>query len=108
MTRHTPGTWAYFYNAEGNYSVYPAKYDRHPRFPKALVAEVITRDKETREADARLIAGAPEMRIALIGAVEAMRATELFMCGLGLETDELNKIVGIIDELLDRIDGTEA
>ena len=45
-----------------------------------------------------------EMRVALINAVEALRATEIFMCGQGLETDELNKIVRTIDELLDRVD----
>ena len=45
-----------------------------------------------------------EMRVALINAVEALRATEVFMCGQGLETDDLNKIVRTIDELLDRVD----
>ncbi len=45
-----------------------------------------------------------EMRVALINAVEALRATELFMCGQGHETDDLNKIVRTIDELLDRVD----
>ena len=45
-----------------------------------------------------------EMRIALIGAVEALRATEVFMCGQGLETNELNLIVRTIDNLLDRIE----
>ena len=45
-----------------------------------------------------------EMRVALIGAVEALRATEIFMCGQGLETNELNLIVRTIDNLLDRIE----
>ena len=45
-----------------------------------------------------------EMRIALINAVETLRATEIFMCGQGLETDELNRIVRTIDDLLDRVD----
>lgn len=45
-----------------------------------------------------------EMRVALINAVEALRATEVFMCGQRLETDDLNKIVRTIDELLDRVD----
>ncbi len=48
-----------------------------------------------------------EMRVALINAVEALRATEVFMCGQGLETDDLNKIVRTIDELLDRVDGDQ-
>lgn len=50
---------------------------------------------------------APEMRAALIGAVEALRATEIFMKGQGLETEDLNEIIAVIDELLNRIDGTE-
>ena len=45
-----------------------------------------------------------EMRVALINAVKTLRATEVFMCGQGLETDDLNKIVRTIDELLDRVD----
>lgn len=45
-----------------------------------------------------------EMRIALTGSVEALRAIEIFMCGQGLETDDLNKIIRTIDELLDRVD----
>ena len=45
-----------------------------------------------------------EMRIALINAVEALRATEIFMCAQGLETDDLNRIVRTIDDLHDRVD----
>lgn len=60
------------------------------------------------EACDRLIDCAPEMYAALVGAAEALRATEAFMCGQGLETDTLNAIIETIDELLNRIDGTEA
>ena len=45
-----------------------------------------------------------EMRVALVNAVETLRATEIFMCAQGLATDELNQIVGTIDDLLDRVD----
>ena len=55
----------------------------------------------------RLIDAAPEMKLALIWAVEALRATEVFMKAQGLDVSELNKIIDVIDELLDRIDGTE-
>ena len=57
--------------------------------------------------EARLIEAASEMHIALIGAVEALRATALFLNSQGLNTSELNEIISVIDELLDRIDGTE-
>ena len=45
-----------------------------------------------------------EMRVALVNAVEALRATEIFMCAQGLETNELHQIIGTIDDLLDRVD----
>lgn len=105
MKGHTPGAWKYFWNANDCYAIYPEGCDRHPRFPKTVIAEVCTRNLETREADARLIASAPEMRIALVNAVEALRATEVFMRGLDMKTDDLNKIIEAIDKLLDRIDG---
>lgn len=48
---------------------------------------------------------AQEMYVALVNAVEALRATEVFMCDQGLETTHLNEIIRTIDELLDRVDG---
>ena len=48
---------------------------------------------------------AREMYVALVNAVEALRATEVFMCGQGLETTHLNEIIRTIDELLDRAGG---
>ena len=105
MNGQVSGAWKYFKNAEGNYSVYPARCGEHKRFPKIVLAEVFTEHAENPEFNARLIAASPEMRIALIGAVEALRATEVFMSGQGLETAEMNKIIEVIDELLDRIDG---
>ena len=50
---------------------------------------------------------AQEMYVALVNAVEALRATEVFMCGQGLETNHLNEIIRTIDELLDRAGGQE-
>lgn len=105
MSGHTPGAWKYFRNEDGYYSVYPARCDEHKRFPKIVLAEVFTEHVRDAEANARLIAGAPEMRIALIGAAEALRATEVFLRGFGEATDEMNKIIEVVDKLLDRIDG---
>ena len=59
------------------------------------------------EAYERLTACAPEMYVALVNAVEALRATEVFMCAQGLETNHLNEIIATIDELLDRAGGQE-
>ena len=50
---------------------------------------------------------AQEMYVALVNAVEALRATEVLMCGQGLETHHLNEIIRTIDELLDRAGGQE-
>ena len=55
----------------------------------------------------RLAAYAQEMYVALVNAVEALRATEVFMCAQGLETKHLNEIIAVIDELLDRAGGQE-
>ena len=108
MNGHTSEAWRYFRNEDGNFSVYPAGCDENPSLPRVIIAEIFAEHFEDAEANARLIAGAPEMRIALIAAVEALRATEIFMRGVSDDTDELNKIIDVIDELLDRIDGTEA
>ena len=107
MNGHTSGAWGYFRNSEGNYSVYPAKCDEHKAFPRIVLAEVFSEHVRDAEANARLIAASPEMHIALVNAVEALRATEVFMCGQGLETMELNRIIDTIDELLDRAGGQE-
>ena len=56
----------------------------------------------------RLITAAPEMRLALMWAVETLKATEIFMKAQGLDVSELNQIIDTIDEILNRIDGTEA
>ena len=101
MNGHVSGAWKYFRNSEGTFSVYPERCDKHPHFPKIVVAEVMT------EQDARLTAASPEMKVALIGAVEALRATEVFMCSQGFATEEMNEIIDIIDELLDRIEGIQ-
>ena len=55
----------------------------------------------------KLATYAQEMYVALVNAVEALRATEVFMCGQGLETNHLNEIIRTIDELLDRAGGQE-
>lgn len=57
------------------------------------------------EANARLIAASPELFTALVWVVEALRGTEIFMAGQGLDTKELDEIVRSANELLERIDG---
>ena len=98
--------WDYVRNYEGNFFI-TAPCDDPKEFPEIAVAEVFSGHAENPEFNARLIAASPEMRIALIGAVEALRATEAFMSGKGLETEALREIVRRIDGLLDRIDGLE-
>lgn len=104
MSNYTPGTWMYFRNADETFSVSPAEcldYD----YERIVIAEVFTDGITEPEANARLIASAPEMKTALVEAIKALMATEVFMRSLGLDTKELNKIIGIIGRLLDRIDG---
>lgn len=93
MSTHTPGAWQYFRNSEGTYTV------TCPFLEDKYIAEVIT-----GEADARLVASAPEMKIALKGALGALIGTKNFMSAQGLNTEYLNEITGIIGELLSRIE----
>ncbi len=101
MSSYTPGTWRYFKNIDGQFSIWPEDtWD-------TKIAEVCTKGIDDPEANARLMASAPEMKIALIEGVELMRGFEVFMCAQGLDTKDLNKAIGIINGLLDRIDGQE-
>lgn len=106
MSNYTPGTWKYFRNADDTFSVFPAEALDNG-YVHTVIAEVFTDGITDPEANARLIASAPEMHTALIGADEALRATEVFMKAQGLDTEKLNAVVEIIDGLLDRIDGQE-
>ena len=101
MSNYTPGTWRYFKNIDGKFSIWPeGTWD-------TKIAEVCTKGIYDPEANARLMASAPEMKVALVEGVELLRGVEVFMLAQRMDTKELNKAIGIIDELLDRIDGTE-
>ncbi len=101
MSGYTPGTWRYFKNIDGKFSIWPeGTWD-------TKIAEVCTKGIYDPRANARLMASAPEMKIALVKSVELLRGFEVFMSALGLDTKELNRAIGIIDGLLDRIDGRE-
>ena len=50
---------------------------------------------------------AQEMYVALVNAVEALRATEVFYECSGLGTNHLNETIRTIDELLNRVDGEQ-
>ena len=97
MRYFPPKAWQYIKNEEGTYSVY--KTDSVSG--KRLVAVAF------REDDARLIASVPEMETALHYAAKTLKATEAFMADKGMETDDLSEIVGVIERLLDRVNGTE-
>lgn len=102
MSVHTPGTWTYVED-DGVFVICPVDENCDDE----VIGCVYINGINDPEANARLIASAPEMHVALIGAVEVLRATEVFMSGQDLETDKLNDIIATIDELLDRIDGQE-
>ena len=103
MNRYTPGAWRYMWDA-GVWKIFTWLGEGH-RKKLTMLAEVLTQNVDDPKANARLIASAPEMYLALVNSLEALRATEVFMCGQGLETDTLNAIICTIDELLDRVDG---
>ena len=78
MNGHTSGAWTTLELIDGRILVLPdwADYDEGGK----PVAEILTREIYEHEANARLIAAAPEMYEALVCAIEALRATEVFMC----------------------------
>ena len=101
--------WIYSHKPSGNFWIYPAEIKDNGEICifRKKIAEVFSDGEDDPEAlkNAKLISTAPEMHFALIGAVKVLKATEIFMSNQGLETDELNKIVRIINNLLDRVDG---
>ena len=97
MRYFPPMAWQYIKNEKGTYSV--SKTDSV--HGKRLVAVAF------REDDARLIASVPEMETALHYAAKTLKATEAFMADKGMETDDMSEIVGVIERLLDRVNGTE-
>lgn len=108
MSTHTPGKWDYISNINGTYSVYSRgerSLDDTYGFGTNILAEVLTEGVIDPEANARLIAAAPELKVSLIGALEALEATAEFMSTINLQTEDLHRITGTISELLDRIDG---
>lgn len=82
--RHTGGRWRYFRNVEGNYTVYPEKCDKHPKFSKIVIAEIYTENVRDGEANARLTATAPEMCEALEDCAELLEQLQSW------ENDELD------------------
>ena len=97
--------WEYRRNSEGTFSVFPADSLTDESYVKTLIAEVLTEGIDDPEANARLISSAPEMYQALIFINETLKATEVFLVGQGLDTQEVNKIISTVDALLSRIDG---
>ena len=104
MSKYTAGAWRYRKETDDTFTIYPAWQDWSN---DVVLAIVLTHGISTAEHNARLMASAPELKMALVETIEVLRATEVFMCAQGLDTEELNEVIGIIEELLDRIDGQE-
>ena len=98
MSGHTSGMWWWVWD-EGRWKIFAGSGKK-----RIALAKVFSKNVDNPKANTRLIVSAPEMYVALSGAVEALRATEIFMRGQGLETDTLNGIIETIDDLLARID----
>ncbi len=99
MSDYIPGTWRYFKDIDGKFSIWPEdSWD-------TKIAEVCTKGIYDPRANARLMASAPEMKIALIEDVELLRAFEVFMRDSGYDTKDLSEAIRIRAELLGRIDG---
>ena len=108
MSRHTPGAWRY---CKGNdaetlavISIGDGLLDDTHGFATNILAQVMTDGVLDPEANARLIAAAPEMYYALTSTAETLSATENFMEHSGFDTSYLKEIVSTIEALLERID----
>ncbi|MBQ7594665.1 MAG: hypothetical protein IJU48_09975 [Synergistaceae bacterium] len=102
MSDYTAGAWRYRRENDGTFTIYPAWHEWRKDI---VLARVLTPGKSTAEPNARLMASAPEMHTALIAAGEVMKAISFFLSERGLSTEELDAIIGVIDDLLGRIDG---
>lgn len=71
--KHTSGKWCYFKNADGTYTIYPEKCDKHPKFPKIVIAEVFTEEVKDGEANAKLMSVAPELCDVLEECVDVLK-----------------------------------
>lgn len=108
MNNHTPGTWKYFKNSDGTFSVVPVgSVNFEAGFATNLIAKVFSDGIINPEANAILIASAPEMYQGLVCAVEALEATREFLRVQNLKTDEISEILSATYELINRIDGGE-
>ena len=108
MNEHTPGAWRYCKgNPSEGYSVFSigdGLLDDNHGFATNTLAQVLTDGVFDPEANARLIAAAPELYDALVSTLEALRATEEFMEKSGLNTNYLKEIINTAEGLLVRID----
>ena len=103
---HTLGPWKCVPNFEGGIDVITShriSWDGE-RFPGKLIAEVETEGIRDPNANARLIAKAPEMYTALCQTVKALKATEDYMRYQELDTLHLDSIINGIEDMLDSID----
>ena len=80
MSDYTPGTWRYFRNVDGTFSIIPAESLIDESYADTVIAEVFTEGIADPEANARLMASAPE-------------------------TSDLAEIIANADGMIDRVEG---
>ena len=71
MSKYTAGAWRYRKETDGTFTIYPAWQDWSN---DVVLAKVLTRGISTAEHNARLMASAPELKMALVETIEALRA----------------------------------
>ena len=106
MNNHTPGTWRYFKNDDGTFSVIAVgNVNFEAGFATNLIAKVFSEGIIDPEANARLIASASEIYQGLVYAVEALKATRDFLRSQGLSTAEIDEILTVAEGLIKRVEG---
>ena len=107
MTAFTPGKWNFYSAVTGNIYVFTEDAYEGKGYPAAPIAEVFTDGIADPQANARLIACAPEMYLALIQAMRILKAVGTYLRFRKVSTDELYTVIETIDDLLDKTSGQQ-
>lgn len=100
MSRYTPGTWHWYKNRNGEYTIWP---DGKPGAVK--IADVNREGIDDPEANARLMANAPELFEAVKLMNEGYKATRAFLKHMKFDTSAIDGIITNAGELIDKVDG---
>lgn len=90
---------------DGTFSIIPAESLIDESYADTVIAEVFTEGIADPEANARLMASAPELLEAVKIMCKGYKATREFFADMGLNTSDLAEIIANADGMIDRVEG---